>query len=139
MANLRGIEKLLRGAADRVETAHNERVKKAALAMVVYLVNQTPVDTSQALSNWIVSLGSVDRSFIGPWVPGIAGSTRAASAAEAIALARLILADKKAGQRVFIVNNAPYIRRLNEGSSRQHPGGFVQAAAIVGRASFRSK
>ena len=34
---------------------------------------------------------------------------------------------------LFIANNAPYISDLNAGSSKQHPGGFVEAAILIGR------
>jgi hypothetical protein len=36
------------------------------------------------------------------------------------------------GQTVWIVNNLPYIGRLNDGHSTQAPAGFVEAAVQVG-------
>lgn len=122
---------------EKVEKKAALRVNAAALAIVRDLTVHTPVDTTRALSNWIVSIGQRDPSYIDPWVPGFAGSTKAASAAEVMALARLILKSRKPGQPIYISNNAPYIRRLNEGYSKQEPAGFVERAVIVGRRELK--
>lgn len=93
----------------------------------------TPVDTSQAESNWQVGLGSPVTTLLAPHVAGFAGSTQAASAGIVTALAGEILAGKKPGQTIYISNGVPYIRRLNyEGHSAQSDN-FVQRAADAGR------
>ncbi len=56
-----------------------------------------------------------------------------ASAAETINQARAVLATKKPGQKIYITNNLPYIRRLNDGYSKQAPAGFVERAVLIGR------
>lgn len=137
--NLRSLRPFLASEAKRVENAANERVIRASMAMVVVLVRNTPVDTSKALSNWVVGLEKVDPSYIGPWVPGVAGSTRQTSGDAAIIMAHLILRDKRPGVPVFISNAAPYIVRLNSGDHSAQPGGFVARAMIVGRAEIRKK
>jgi len=70
------------------------------------LVAQTPVDTGRARSNWIPSLGSpssitVEAGNKPPIEPVIS---------------RYTLNDT-----IFITNNLPYIRRLNDGYSQQQP------------------
>lgn len=110
----------------------NQAVQRAALEAVYYLVYQTPVDTSQALSNWQIGLGQRVELPRAPYFPGVNGDTRNASAAAAIAEAEAILAGRKPGQTVFISNALPYISALNNGSSTQNPGGFVEAAALLG-------
>lgn len=114
-----------------------KRVANVALVAVTELAKRTPVDTSRALSNWVVGIGAVDPSFIGPWSPGFAGSTRSQSIVQTVAIAKLLLKDLKPGQSVFITNSAPYIRRLNNGYSAQAPAGFVQAAVILARRALR--
>lgn len=133
MANLLDLASRLRSTTKTIDEAGNLRKKKAALAMVKYLVNETPVDTSQALSNWQVGLGRPVMAEIGPHVPGTAGSSAGASRAAAIAAAEATLAQAKPGQPVYLSNLLPYIRALNNGSSKQHPGGFVEASIIIGR------
>lgn len=104
-----------------------------AMAIVGNLAYKTPVDTSQAISNWIVTIGAENQTQIKPHFPGIQGSTYRASAAETIANAKAVLSSKKPGQSIFITNNLPYIKKLNDGSSSQAPAGFVESAVLIGR------
>ncbi len=98
---------------------------------------ETPVDTSQALSNWTVSLAR-PRSFIPPHSPGKGGSTRGASASKVLTLARAALAGRKVGQLIYLSNNAPYIRRLNQGYSKQAPAGFVEGSVLKAKKYLRT-
>jgi len=134
----------LGGLADRLDKLAEESPKmgsnlavKTAFIGLKVLYNRTPVDTSQAVSNWIVSLEKPDYRFIDPYVPGYLGYTAASSIAAAMMQAENILATKKPGQTIYITNNAPYIRDLNSGTSRQDPGGFVEASALIMRKSLK--
>lgn len=119
--------------AAAIEEAASKTAVDAALAIVGDLAYHTPVDTSQALSNWIVTLGSPAAGTIAPHFPGLQGSTQRASAAETLNLAKAVLQNKKPGQAIFITNNLPYIVRLNEGYSGQAPAGFVERSVLIGR------
>lgn len=83
----------------------------------------TPVDTGWARANWVPQIGS-------PYVveasrdPAGVGSRAAEQQA---GIASLFTYRLNRGP-IFISNNAPYITRLNDGSSKQSPAGFVQAA-----------
>lgn len=101
------------------------------------LAFKTPVDTSQALSNWVTSLDMPTEHPIPPHFPGEQGSTYTASATETLNRARLTVRDKKPGQPIFITNNVHYIKELNDGSSRQQPAGFVERAVLLGRKMTR--
>lgn len=119
--------------AGAIDAAASEHAAKVGLTIVSDLAYHTPVDTSKALSNWIVSIGGPTFKRIDPYFFGEGGSSRNASAQETIAAAKAMLANKKPGQSIFITNSQPYIRRLNEGYSRQAPAGFVERAALIGR------
>lgn len=119
--------------AKAIDEAASQNAVDTALAIVGDLAYKTPVDTSQALSNWIVTLESPSGQQIEPHFPGLHGSTQRASAAETLNSAKLVLRNKKPGQAIFITNNLPYIRRLNDGYSEQAPAGFVERAVLVGR------
>lgn len=119
--------------AKAIDEAASKLAVDTALTIVGDLAFKTPVDTSQALSNWIVTLETPSSDKIKPHFPGEGGSTQKASAAETINQARKITAGKKPGQRIFITNNLPYIRRLNDGYSKQAPAGFVERAVLIGR------
>ena len=119
--------------AKAIDEAASKLAVDTALTIVGDLAFKTPVDTSQALSNWIVTLETPSSDKIKPHFPGEGGSTQRASAAETMNNARAILAKKKPGQKIYITNNLPYIRRLNEGYSKQAPAGFVERAVLIGR------
>lgn len=137
MADLADLQKRMYAKADKVASVGNEAKKHVANAIVRYLVNITPVDTSQALSNWQARDGSPVLSSIGPYVPGSAGSTQSVSAQAAMEAAAQVIALAKPGETIYLSNVLPYIKRLDQGSSSQHPGGFVHASTIVGKLSLR--
>lgn len=123
----------LESIAAKIETGANEIKKAVAREIVKDLIPATPVDTSRALSNWIVSNGRAHNYSIAPHVAGISGSTRGASMSVALADAMALIETAKPGVPIFITNNLSYIRSLNEGSSRQAPAGFVERSALIGR------
>lgn len=125
-------ERLEKRAAD-IDKAASEIAVDVALSVLGHLAFHTPVDTSQAISSWIVTLGSQATHKNLPHFPGLQGSTFRASANETIAIGKRVLKAKKPGQAIFITNNQPYIRRLNDGTLSKQPGGFKEAALLVGR------
>lgn len=133
MGNLLDLAERMDKLADKVGEASSEHAKKVALTIVGDLAYHTPVDESTALSNWIVTLDSPSTAKIDAHFLGDSGSTQKASAQETIDRAKQVLATKKPGQRIFITNNLPYIRRLNDGYSAQAPAGFVERAVLIGR------
>ena len=83
----------------------------------------TPRDTSWAASRWIPRIG------VGPVVPQPRPADARPNNSEAQAgLAQVIAQFNLARGATSISNGAPYIGRLNEGSSQQAPAGFVQRA-----------
>lgn len=96
--------------------AEIERVcKMAVLEIDKELRRSTPVDTGHARANWIPSVGQPHRGE----VEGM--GTHAQGVAQ-------VLAFKLGSGTLYVTNNVPYIRRLNEGSSKQAPSLFVEAA-----------
>lgn len=119
-----------------IAIANSARASAVAAALVETLVYRTPVDTSMALSNWQVTLGSPAVGFIPAYVPGYLGYTMAPSARAAIDAANSVLETKQPGQTIYITNNTPYIVDLNSGTSKQAPAGFVETAVLVARKSI---
>lgn len=134
---LKHLAKSLRDKADAVETAASRLSTIGTKAAVELLVYVTPVDTSEHLSNWQVFIGNPAPDAIPPYFPGTKGSTRAASAREAIEQAVAELGFKKPGQRLFISNLGPAIVKLDNGWSSQFPGGFVPRAAVAFRVAVQ--
>jgi len=123
----------MRDRAKGLSTLASDIAVESTKAMLKELVEITPVDTSTALSNWQVNLGSPATNELPAAVPGSLGSTRRASANETIADGFDELQYKKPGQSIFLSNLTPYIGDLNDGTSRQFAGGFIPRALIVFR------
>lgn len=123
--------------ADQISQAASDQAVKVALTIVGDLAYKTPVDTSEALSNWVVSIGEgvgdIVSGPIAPHFPGKQGSTYKQSAAETVSKAKAKLATKKPGESIWITNSAKHIKYLNDGSSAQQPAGFVERAILIGR------
>lgn len=87
----------------------------------------TPVDTHHAESNWVLSVGT-------PYM-GEDGSRQAVSyAAQQAGIDAVKRYDIGRDGAIYLRNNVPYIKYLDEGWSSQAPPGFV-AAAILSAAS----
>ena len=113
---------------------------KITLDVTGNLVETTPVDTGWARANWVPSVSNRSRrpaqSFTGR-TPS--ASVQAAAAKQAAGQVQVAGYKLERG-RVFVSNNVKYINRLNDGSSRQAPSGFVQRAirkAVTMARSFR--
>jgi hypothetical protein len=109
-----------------------KHVKIITLDATANLVEDTPRDTGWARSNWVPSIGkSVDHTVGTP-----ESVSKSASESGVAAVASGYTLEKGP---VFISNNVPYIGRLNDGSSKQAPSGFVQAAILRAvRGAFRA-
>jgi len=131
--DLRDLAKSMRARAEGLDNLASDIAKAGVEAMLVEMVDVTPVDESTALSNWQVNLGNRAADELPAYVLGERGSTRAASANQTLAEGRAELQYKKPGQPIFLSNLTPYIGDLDDGSSRQFPGGFVPRALIIFR------
>lgn len=124
--------------AKRIPIAVNKIKKEIVAAIGNDLIDVTPVDTSEALSNWQGSIGAPAAFAIPAIVAGERGSTQAASAVEAKGHLERVLADVLPGEAVFLSNAAPHIVALNDGSSKQEPRGFVERAVLRGRLALKN-
>lgn len=95
-------------------------VKETALIAFGNLIAQTPVDTGRAKASWFLDVGSVDVKIVEPDFD---------NQSEAVARSQSYTLDSK----IFISNNLPYIRRLNEGWSQQAPAGYVDSALTIAK------
>jgi hypothetical protein len=81
----------------------------------------TPVDTRNASAHWLQTVGLP--------APASTGSSPTAT----LAFADIVRYRIEDGS-MFVSNFVPYIRRLNDGSSKQSPAGFVEQAVSAGLA-----
>lgn len=124
--NLLDLAKRMDKLADSLPAIANDIVKAYVPHLALELIDNTPVDTSAALSNWQVGLGQPVREFIDAHTPGEFGTTRIQSGRQAYQLAKFAADLGKPGQAYWLSNNAPYIIDLNNGTSKQAPVMFIQ-------------
>lgn len=124
-------DKIKRVAADVPKNA-NEIVRKVALAADQTIVMATPVDTGRARANWQVGIGAAPAGTV-EYSGGGSGA-----AGYAIGAAQNVVTTYK-GQPggIWLVNNLPYIQRLNEGWSAQAPAKFVEQAIDMAVTAIR--
>lgn len=106
-------------------------LRKIALDMFSRVILRTPVDKGRARGNWHVSIGRVDDNVL--QLDDKAGTATISAAAAHIA-------QVKAGDVIYLINNLPYIGKLESGSSKQAPAGMVEItvqefSSLVGRAA----
>lgn len=138
MANLSDLAKRLNKFADTIEAAPSKVAAEVVLVLVDELTDRTPVDTSKAISNWLVSLEDPVLIDLDAYYEGIAGSTFRASKNEVLSFAKSKLATKVPGEAIFVSNSAPYIRDLENGSSSQAPAGFTKQSVMIAKGKVKS-
>lgn len=137
MANdLRYLAKRMNAYAKRVERNAPEIVSQVAMAIGPVLVYATPVDTSRARANWQAGVGTIPTEYLFP--PPSTPPSASYGGPAAIAAILAAADNYRGGSYIAIVNNSPYIQRLNNGWSAQAPSAFVQLAVMAGIRSMRN-
>lgn len=124
--------------ADRIAAKLRRGVESAAKALVLEINRElrlkpplgTPVMDGNARANWIPSVGAPAQG-----TPSSVAEGNAAAAAGTAAVAAF-----KLGQGdLYITNRTPYIRRLNDGYSKQSPALFVEAAVERAKTKIKAR
>lgn len=136
--DLKTLSRRMNKLADSLPDRANEAKKHVLIEIATDLAYSTPVDTSQALSNWQGAIGGPNAVERPAFNVGKLGSTRASSAGAMIEEVKSSIAAVKPGSPLFLSNVLPYIRRLDQGYSRQAPRGFTYRVPIVGRMALDS-
>lgn len=106
-----------------------QRIKIIALDAVANLVEDTPRKTGWARANWVPSIGTPARVNVDVKDPQ-PGQVQSRSGEREAGVLLVASSYKLASGPIYITNNVPYIRRLNDGHSQQAPAGFVQASIL---------
>jgi len=109
--------------------------RKVALEVLRRVVMRTPVESGRARGNWQTSVGA-------PMV-GETGRTDKSGGAVIGSAVPIIESWDASNVAIFLMNNVPYIQRLEDGYSDQAPSGMVKITVAefqgiveaIGRAS----
>jgi hypothetical protein len=106
----------------KVEGSVEKGVRIMGLQVMRNIVQNTPVDTGRARNNYNVDLNTVDGTITDETDKNTDGTEKFLSATLGYKLSDVL----------YISNNLPYIKKLNEGWSKQAPAAFVDKAIMVG-------
>ena len=102
---------------DNVNRKIGLAVRKIVLDAFSEVIVMSPVDTGRFRGNWQVAIGEQPTGTVELLDPdGTIVTARVAAAS----------GDVKPGDVVYMVNNLPYARRLEDGYSQQAPAGMVK-------------
>ena len=149
-STLKGLSAQLRQLADELPIRANRIKQETARVVNFDLLQTTPVDTGQAVSNWQVTNGEPATDPRPAFVPSPEGymkqadgvktwthrgdteATRQANIQPALKIAEEVIAAATPNEPICITNVLPYIQALDEGHSQQ-AALFVDRAIILGR------
>jgi hypothetical protein len=128
--------KQLRIYAKEAPKAPRSYIKNLALAINHTLVMATPIRSGRAKTNWQVGINYPPGGYLLEFPthpqPGIYLEDVAAQ----LVNNESIIKGFSSG-RIFIINNAPYIGRLNEAYSTQAPAGYIESAIANAKEGIR--
>jgi len=118
MSTLKSLAKRLDKFADNLPKKINKLAQRTASDIFIIVTSSgvTRVDTSEAVSNWRIGLGSKDPSTRSPFFKGGKGSTAAASRAEVRTVGRIKISQKRPGEEIHISNSVDHIDTAFDGN-----------------------
>lgn len=134
MASLNDLSKQMNDLANQLPVLAAVAKAKTGKVILDYVVRNTPVDTSMALSNWTPTWGTPSSRVRSPFYAGKTGSTYAESVEETLIAGGNVLSIPEVETNLYITNNVDYIEALETqtGLSKQ-AGYFVEGALIAGQ------
>lgn len=95
--------------------------RKVALEAFRRVILKTPVKSGRARGNWQCAIGEIPDDVL-----ELDDKTGTATISRATAESQ----NFKAGEVIYLVNNVPYINKLENGSSKQAPAGMVATTVL---------
>lgn len=105
----------------KVVKPQEKLVRETALRAFTNISLATPVKSGRARGNWNIAVDTVD------------ASTSESTDAPDLMKAAAAIANFVIGKTIYISNNLPYIKRLNNGYSKQAPANFVETGVALAK------
>lgn len=106
----------------KVEGTLTDRVRAVALDASTGIILATPVKSGRARANWNISVNRIDLTTSADTI-----------LRDIVSRVKEATANFKVTDVFNLTNNLPYIRRLNDGYSKQAPASFVEKALMVAK------
>ena len=105
--------------------------KKSGSVFLDSVVDGTPQDTGETVSNWRVTRNAAPQGVIPPYFPGKKGSQLNANKVATKTIGKTEIRALKRNQALFIANNSEVVGLLEAGFSQQAPRGNIVAMAVA--------
>ena len=105
--------------------------KKSGSVFLDSVVDGTPQDTGETVSNWRVNRNAAPQGVIPAYFPGKKGSQVNANKVAAKSLGKTEIRALKRDQNLIIANNSVVVGLLEAGFSKQAPRGNIVAMAVA--------
>ncbi len=143
MANVAKFNTSLQKFGQDIPKIVGQLQRRAALSIMSDLIKGSPVDTGRFRGSWMVGIGVADRAKLSEKRAGARGRANESKRKKAKRLntnsrelggdsmsrvALLTPSTVTGKDPIIISNNLPYGQRLAEGSSKQAPSGWIDAA-----------
>ena len=126
------LDKVILGWEKNFEKTSLAARKKSGSAFLTAVVDGTPQDTGETVSNWQVGRGNVPPSgLLPPFIPGTLGSARNGNMVATKAIGKGEIRKLKRVEGLYIVNNSVVMGLLEAGLSAQAPRGNIVAKAVA--------
>lgn len=124
MSDLRIFAQRMRQRGKSIEERSGQLLGETLVGIAEGVIPHTPIKEGRARRNWQANKAQPLTTYLdAPAVPSDGER-------EAISNARAVASKLKSGDAAHLTNNAPYIARLNNGSSTQAPAMFVQTEVV---------
>lgn len=115
--------------AEKVRANADKLLQETAFQISLKLVEFTPVRTGFLKNSWFATLNAPGDQ---TETPGALSSNLAGAGSASMTAISLILKTSKAGDIIYIMNNANYARFVNDGTSKMAGRRFVEKAVALG-------
>lgn len=130
--DFRNLDKVILGWEQNFEKTSLAARKKSGSAFLTSVVDGTPQDTGETVSNWQVGRGNIPPSgMLPPFMPGSNGSTRNGNVVATKSIGKGEIRKLKRVEGLYIVNNSVVMGLLEAGLSAQAPRGNIVAKAVA--------
>lgn len=130
--DFKNLDKVILGWERNFEKTSLAARKKSGAAFLVSVVDGTPQDTGETVSNWQVGRGDIPPSgMLPPFIPGTLGSARSGNQTATKAVGRNEIRKLRRIESLYIVNNSVVMGFLEAGLSAQAPRGNIVAKAVA--------
>lgn len=125
------LPKLMAEWGENLEKTSLAARKKSGSVFLESVVDGTPQDTGETVSNWQAGRKVQPSGIRPPYFKGSKGSQNNANRVATKTVGKNVIRGLKRDEPLFIVNNSPVMNLLEAGLSNQAPRGNIVATAVA--------